>query len=122
MFYPKKSKKQILLRKKLAFFVATTSFSTSLSENEDFHGYINLLDTRHVLPGRKRLTLDIIELAKKGKLLIKKRIKSALSKPMATADIWSKKGLSSSYLGKSIKTINNEDVFNLTLFITFIII
>jgi hypothetical protein len=122
MFYPKKSKKQILLRKKLAFFVATTSFSTSLSENVDFHGYINLLDTRHVLPGRKRLTLDIIELAKKGKLLIKKRIKSALSKPMATADIWSKKGLSSSYLGKSIKTINNEDVFNLTLFITFIII
>lgn len=87
MFYPKKSKKQILLRKKLAFFVATTSFSTSLSENEDFHGYINLLDTRHVLPGRKRLTLHIFELAKKGKLLIKKRIKSALSKPMATADM-----------------------------------
>jgi hypothetical protein len=39
-------------------------------------------------------------LASKGKMLIKQEIKSALSKPMATADIWSKKGLSSSYLGK----------------------
>ncbi|KZS10105.1 Uncharacterized protein APZ42_025507 [Daphnia magna] len=108
--YPKKSKKQILLRKRLAFFVSTTSFSTSLSENIDFHGYASGLDPRHTLPCRKRLTRDIIELAKKGRLLIKKRILSAHSKPMATADIWSKKGLSSSYLGITLHYISAEDV------------
>ncbi|KZR96027.1 Uncharacterized protein APZ42_009868, partial [Daphnia magna] len=66
--YPKKSKKQILLRKRLAFFVSTTSFSTSLCENIDFHGYTSGLDPRHTLPCRKRLTRDIIELAKKRQI------------------------------------------------------
>lgn len=97
--YSKNSQKQILLRKKFAFFVATTSFANSLCENQDFNSYIRLLDERHTLPNRQRLTKDIISLACKGKELIKQTIKSGLSKPIATADIWSKKGLSSSYLG-----------------------
>jgi hypothetical protein len=92
--YSRNCKKQIFLRKKLAFFVATTSFATSLCENEDFDSYVSVLDDRHTLPTRQRLTQDIMTLASKGKMLIKQEIKSALSKPIATSDIWSKKGLS----------------------------
>ena len=98
-YYSNKCKQQIIRRKKLAFYAATSSFSTSQCENQDFHSYIHNLDQRHRLRCRQRLTKDIVELAKKGRLLIKKRIQSALTKQMATADIWSKKGLSSSYLG-----------------------
>lgn len=98
-YYSNKCKQQIILRKKLAFYAATSSFPTSQCENQDFNNYIHNLDPRHRLPCRQRLTKDIVELAKKGRLLIKKRIHAALTKQMATADIWSKKGLSSSYLG-----------------------
>ncbi len=87
-YYSSKSKQQIILRKKLAFYAATSSFSTSQCENEDFNNYIHHLDPRHRLPCRQRLTKDIVQLAKRGRLLIKKRIHSALTKKIATADIW----------------------------------
>ncbi|KZS01833.1 Uncharacterized protein APZ42_001387, partial [Daphnia magna] len=107
-YYSNKCKQQIILRKKLAFYAATSSFPTSQCENQDFNNYIHNLDPRHRLPCRQRLTKDIVELAKKGRLLIKKRIHAALTKQMATADIWSKKGLSSSYLGVTLQYINTD--------------
>ncbi|KAK4027893.1 hypothetical protein OUZ56_017034 [Daphnia magna] len=53
--YTRKNTKQLLLRKKLAFVVATTSMTLSISDNKDWQAYVELLDPRHIIPGRKAL-------------------------------------------------------------------
>jgi hypothetical protein len=97
--YSRKNTKQLLLRKKLAFVVATTSMTTSISDNKDWKAYVELLDPKHVIPGRKALAKDILRLFKQARKFVKAQVKNAVSKPNMTADIWTKPGMSSSYLG-----------------------
>lgn len=97
--YTRKNTKQLLLRKKLAFVVATTSMTTSIGANKDWQAYVELLDPRHVIPGKNALAKDILSLFKQAKKVVKAQVLNAVSKPNMTADIWTKPGMSSSYLG-----------------------
>lgn len=70
-----------------------------ICDNEDWKSYVLLLDPRHKIPGRMTVTADIIRLYKQARKMIKARIQQAMSKPNLTADIWTKKGMASSFLG-----------------------
>ncbi|KAI9559669.1 hypothetical protein GHT06_013674 [Daphnia sinensis] len=107
--YAVNSKKQLRLRRRFSFFAGSTSFSSVLAENLDFKQYIRELDPRHVIPNRKCLRKDILAMAQKGKALIRNRIINALSKPLSTADIWTKKGLTSSYLGITVHYVSADE-------------
>jgi hypothetical protein len=71
----------------------------SISDNKDWQAYVELLDPRHIIPGRKALAKDILRLFKQARKLVKALVQNAVSKPNMTADIWTKPGMSSSYLG-----------------------
>lgn len=71
----------------------------SISDNKDWQAYVELLDPRHIIPGRKALANDILKLYKQARKLVKAQVQHAVSKPNMTADIWTKPGMSSSYLG-----------------------
>jgi hypothetical protein len=79
-------------------------------DNVDFKSFVFNLNPRFSLPGRTRMTTDIIQLHQHGKKILKKMIHSALSKKILTVDIWSKKGLTSSYLGVTINFIGGDSV------------
>jgi hypothetical protein len=38
----------------------------SISDNKDWQAYVELLDPRHIIPGRKALAKDILRLFKTG--------------------------------------------------------
>lgn len=56
--YDTHSSRQMLLRYKLGFALATTSIPDYILENEDFLAYINLLDFKHSVPTRKTTSTD----------------------------------------------------------------
>ena len=68
--------------------------------NQDFRAYAQVLDARHKVPGRQRVTADILQLYQKGRFLVRQRILQALSTLNGTADIWTKPGMTSSFLGR----------------------
>ncbi len=76
--YTRKHTRQLLLRKKLAFVVATTSMTTSISDNKDWQAYVELLDQRHVIPGRQALAKDILRLFKQARNLVKAQVQNAV--------------------------------------------
>ncbi|XP_045032105.1 uncharacterized protein LOC123474238 [Daphnia magna] len=82
--YTRKNTKQLLLRKKLAFVVATTSMTLSISDNKDWQAYVELLDPRHIIPGRKALANGILKLYKQVRKLVKAQVQHAVSKPNMT--------------------------------------
>ncbi len=70
-----------------------------ICDNGDWQSYVSLLDPRHKIPDRMTVTADIVRLYKQARKIIKARIQQAVSKPNLTADIWTKPGIASSYLG-----------------------
>ena len=73
--------------------------TTSITDNKDQQAYVELLDPRHAIPQRKALASDILKLHKQARKLVKAQVQQAVSKPNMTADIWTKPGMTSSYLG-----------------------
>ena len=94
----------------MSFLLASTSLPTSIVDNLDFKSFVFHLNPRFSLPGRTRMTTDIIQIHQHGKKILNKMIHSALSKKILTADIWSKKGLTSSYLGVTIHFVGSDSV------------
>ncbi len=85
-----------------------TSIATSIAGNIDFKGYISALNSRHTIPGRTTVSKNILQLYAQAKAVIKNRLVTAHSKKTVTADIWSKKGFASSYLGITIHYVSAE--------------
>ncbi len=79
--------------------MGTTATPNSFTESQEFISYIQELNRYHQLPNRGQATQEVQELAKEGKTKIFNLMNSSFSKIHLTADIWSKKGLTSSYLG-----------------------
>lgn len=98
--------RQIRLKKKFCLAVATKSIPTSIKTSFEFCDYIEDLDPRHTIPGRKGGTAGIRRLYSKGKEVFKKGLFTALWLLILTADIWSKPGFSSSYLGITVHYIS----------------
>ena len=87
-----------LLTQKLAVFIGSTCVPNSLVESSEFRSLLEALDPRYPVPGRTRIEKEI------DKVLVDMRSKiqeylSKVQKVSLCADVWTKKGMSSSYLG-----------------------
>ena len=103
--YDSDSEKHKLKSKKLAVFIGSSNVPIRLVENAEFRG---TLDPRFTVPGRhligKKLDLLMIEL--QGSI---QQHLSTARKVSLCADIWSKKGLTSSYLGITAHFFSRKD-------------
>ena len=79
--------------------MGTTALPHSLTENEQFLAYMYCVNPEHVVPKKTAVVSDIVALADEGKTILKKVMMTSSSRIHLTVDIWSKKGLTSSYIG-----------------------
>ena len=89
---------QIVLDKTVAVFIAASNCPYSIIRNEDFRTMLLTFDPHYRFPGRSRLMSFVNDAIAVMKVGIQQDMASA-RKINFCADIWSKKGLSSSYLG-----------------------
>ena len=87
-----------MITKKLAVFVGASNVANSLVECLEFKDLLATLDPRYPIPGRALLNQEIERILIELKAKISACIQSA-NKISITCDVWSKKGLTSSYLG-----------------------
>ena len=96
--YDKGNEKYKAITRKLAIFIGTTNVPNSIVENLALKDLLHTADPRYKVPSRtvisKELERVYIELRAKIGCYLQEAKKVSL-----TADIWSKKGLTSSYLG-----------------------
>lgn len=80
----------------------------SLVEKSSFRNLIQVMDPRYPVPGMRKLSTEINKLFMMMKVAIKGHLTSATAVHFTT-DIWSKKGLSSSYLGVTAHFYSHSD-------------
>ena len=106
--YDRGSDRYKIITKKLAVFVGATNMPNSIVENPEFRALLKACDPRYPLPGRaavgKEINLVLAEV--KGKI---QNSLSSANKINLCADIWTKKGMSSSYLGVSAHFFSRKD-------------
>uniref|UniRef100_A0A1X7SXK3 HAT C-terminal dimerisation domain-containing protein n=1 Tax=Amphimedon queenslandica TaxID=400682 RepID=A0A1X7SXK3_AMPQE len=86
------------LMRKFVIFVATSSSPVSIVENKELRSFLNELNPRFSVPSRNTMDREMSKLLTE----LKRRISSSLQeggKIALTIDIWSKKGMSESFLG-----------------------
>ena len=96
--YDRESERYKLLTRKLALYVGGTNVPNSIVENVIFKSLLEAFDPRYLIPGRTRIGKEIDKVMSD----MKERIEVFLSqsqKISLCADIWTKKGMTSSYLG-----------------------
>ena len=96
--YKKESTRYTTLTQKLAVFIGASNVAFSLVENEEFRDLLHELDPRYKVPNRKAICQEIDKVYQQ----LKERIKSVLddsSSISLCADIWSKPGMTASFLG-----------------------
>lgn len=97
--YPKSHPKQQATDNKLATLIGSTNMPKSFVERSEFRDFLNELDPRYTAPTRQDISQKIVDID----LRIRKAIKLALDEveciSAVCADIWSRKGLTASYLG-----------------------
>ena len=96
--YSKDSARYRDITRKLAIFVGSCNVANRIVENLEFKDLLSTLDTRYQMPGRSSIhkELDKIMIELKAKICAYIQSASAVS---ICCDVWSKKGLTSSYLG-----------------------
>ena len=89
-----------IITKRLAVFVGATNMPNSIVENPEFRALLKACDPRYPLPERAAVgkEIDLVLAEVKGKI---QDSLSSTNKINLCADIWTKKGMSSSYLGVS---------------------
>ena len=96
--YEKGSMQYQLITRKLAIFIASSNAPNSLVENEEFRSLIQTLYYRYDVPPRAQIGQEIDQIL----LELKGNIQSYLVKAQKVnicANVWTKKGMTSSYLG-----------------------
>lgn len=96
--YDHSSHRYQLITHKLAIFLGCTNFANSLVENEEFLSLIQTLDPRYKVSGRTSVSKEIDKVMFDMKGCTQKVLADARKVSLCT-DIWTKKGLTSSYLG-----------------------
>ena len=106
--YDKTSDRYTSITRKLASFIGTSNVPNSLVENLEFCDLLNTTDPRYTPPSRTVVRKEIekiyIEMKAKIGCYLEQSKKVSLS-----ADIWSKKGLTSSYLGVTAHFFSFKD-------------
>ena len=96
--YNQQSEQYKSISRKLAVFVAVGNVPNSIVECDEFRDLIKELDERYSVPGRTAIASEMDKLF----IDLKTNMRAVLSdarKVAITTDIWSKKGLTASYLG-----------------------
>ena len=96
------------ISKQLAVFIGSTSVPLSLVENDSFKMFVQVLDSRCALPCRSKLGKEIDAIL----VSLKSVISSYLTQPTSVnicVDIWTKRGMTSSYLGITGHFYSNKD-------------
>lgn len=107
--YNKESDQYRNISRKLAIFlIGSTSLPTSIVENLEFKDLLYTMDSRYIVQGRvairKELDKVVIELkAKISSFLLE------VNKSRICVDIWSKRGMSSFYLGITAHFYSSKD-------------
>lgn len=96
--YKKGSNRYQFITRKLAFFVGSTNAANRIVEDAAFQSLLETLDARCSVPGRAVIGKEIDKLLLEMKLKIEASLAEA-RKINFCAEVWLKKGLSSSYLG-----------------------
>ena len=96
--YDKESQRQIEITKKLAIFVGISNVPYRIVESLEFRDLLTTLDSRYSVPGSTLIVKEV------QKILIELKAKISFflaeaNKVSIRADVWSKKGLTSPYLG-----------------------
>ena len=106
--YGKESDRYKLITKKLAIFIGSTNAAYNMVENLEFKDFLHAMDSRYTVPGRAAIGKEI----EKVVIELKANIGSFLQeskKISICADIWSKKGMTSSYLGVTGHFFSRKD-------------
>ena len=114
-YYSKDSKRQEAITKKLAVFIGATNVPLSLVDREEFRALLSDMDKRYCAPHREKLGQEIDKVYSK----LKANISLVLEIAQVTicADIWSKSGLTASFLGITAHCFTHHNLkrHNITL-------
>lgn len=107
--YDPESRKHVALTRRLALFVGATNVPLRLVDNEEFRELLAEFDPRYQIPRRQKLSKEIENLFHKlrNKLSISMQAARKLS---LCADIWSKQGMTASFLGITCHYFNHSDM------------
>ena len=107
--YEKESLKYQMITENLAMFVASSSVPNSIIENDEFRSLILTLDPRYQVPSRTLISIEIDHLL----LALKGKFQSYLmdaQKVSICADVRTKKGMTTSYLGLTAHFLCRSDL------------
>ena len=97
-----------LLTRKLAIFVGATSVPNSLVENAEFKALLEALDPRYPVPSRTLISKEIDKVFVDMKNKIGEYFCKAQKVSLCT-DVWTKKGMTGSYLGITAHFFSHHD-------------
>ena len=106
--YSKDSPRYKLITRNLAIFVGSFSVANRIVENLEFRDLLSAMDERYPVPGRSSIQRELDQIMIELKVNISAYIESANAVSI-TCDIWSKKGLTSSYLGVTVHFYSRTD-------------
>lgn len=106
--YKKESERYTMITRKLAVFVGSSNVANRVVETAEFRDLLHVLDSRYKVPGRAVITREVEKIL----IEIKARASTFLqeaSKVSICADIWSKRGLTASFLGITAHFFSRKD-------------
>ncbi|CAL8138633.1 unnamed protein product [Orchesella dallaii] len=113
--YPHEHKKQQFFERDIATWTAgSSSIPTNVGENQDFIQMITNLDPRIDIPKRTKLSALMNDKLKQMKDLASKELMSA-RRATLSLDIWTKRGVTTSYLGVIITFFNYSRMMKMAI-------
>ena len=112
--YSVDSNKYKMITRKVAIFVASANVPNRLVEDPQFKQLLMELDPRYVVPSRTVIMKEIAKVKTAMKEAISKYIRSA-RKIHITGDIWTKRGMTSSYLGLTAHFVSAQETHKAVL-------
>ena len=96
------------VKKKLAIFIGSTNVPNSIVENLEFKDLLHAMDSRLIVPGRSVVGKELDKVPTELKAKIGSYLLEA-NKMSVCIDIWSKKGMTSSYPGITTHFYSHKD-------------
>ena len=106
--YPKDSKKQLAITKKLAVFVGATNVPLSVVDGSEFRDFLTEMNEQYDIPGRKKVAKEIERVYTELKHTILLVLQNA-KRINFCCDIWSKQGMTASFLGITVHCFTFRD-------------
>uniref|UniRef100_A0A1X7UUK8 BED-type domain-containing protein n=1 Tax=Amphimedon queenslandica TaxID=400682 RepID=A0A1X7UUK8_AMPQE len=114
--YSVSSERHKAITRQMAIFMGSNNVPLSLVENDEFKRLVSILDSRYEVPGRTKMGKDVSCVMSKLKEILFSLLEKARLKNICT-DIWTKRGMTSSYLGVTVHffSTKNHKRHNVTL-------